>query len=134
MTLRSNAKFKEKLTCGFKFEMWVHIFITRRISWIFTQPLKILKISHWWAVFVQSIWGLNLKKYRGVIFHDTVQWYKIWINLGLVVSKMALRIGRTFIRALKRLKNCTLMGTFCQKHIMFQSENLRGIRCHDTQE
>ena len=32
-----------------------------------------------------------------------------------------------FIRELKNLKNCTLMGSFCPKHIMFQLENFRRI-------
>ena len=54
---------------------------------------------------------------------------KIWINPGLLVSKMAWGIGWNFIRALKNLKNCTLMGCFCPKHIMFQLENFRGIMC-----
>ena len=67
------------------------------------------------------------QKYKGVIFHDTEQWCKIWINPYLVVSKMAWRIGWTFIRAFKSLKNCTLMGSFCPKHIMFQLGNFRGI-------
>ena len=33
----------------------------------------------------------------------------------LMVSKMAWGIGWTFNRALKNLKNCTLMGSFCPK-------------------
>ena len=37
----------------------------------------------------------ELKKYRGVIFHDTEQWCKIWIIPDLVVSKMACGIGWT---------------------------------------
>ena len=74
----------------------------------------------------------ELKKYKRAIFHDTKQWCKIWINLDLLVSKMAWGIGWTFIRA-KSLKNCALMGSFCPKHIMFQSANFRGIMCHDTQ-
>ena len=45
----------------------------------------------------------ELQKYRRVIFHDTEQWCKIWINPDLVVSKMTWRIGWTFIRALKSL-------------------------------
>ena len=45
----------------------------------------------------------ELKKCR-VIFHDTEQWCKIWINPDLVVSKMAWGIGWTFIRAPKSLK------------------------------
>ena len=31
----------------------------------------------------------EVKKYRWVFFNDTEQWCKIWINLDLVVSKMA---------------------------------------------
>ena len=55
------------------------------------------------------------------------------IYSDLVVSKMAGGIGLTFIRALQSLKDCILMGSFCQKHIMFQLENFRGIMCHDTE-
>ena len=39
-----------------------------------------------------------------------------------------------FIRALRSLKNCTLMGSFCPKHVTFQLENFRGFTCHDTEE
>ena len=75
----------------------------------------------------------ELKKYGGVIFHDTEQWCKVWIKPDLVVSKTAWGIGWTFITALKNLKNCTLMGSFCPKDIMFLLENFRGIMCHDTE-
>ena len=51
----------------------------------------------------------------------------------LMVSKMAWGIGWSFIRALKNLKNCTLMSSFCPKHIMFQLETFREIMCHDTE-
>ena len=71
----------------------------------------------------------DLQKYRGFVFHDTEQWCKIWINTDLLVSKMPWGIGWTFIRALKSLKNYTLMGSFCPKH-MFQLEKFIGIMCH----
>ena len=74
----------------------------------------------------------ELQKYGGVIFHDTEQWYKIWINPDLVVSKIAREIGWTFVRALKSLKDRTLMGSFCLKHV-FQIENFIGITYHDTE-
>ena len=77
--------------------------------------------------FCQKYVRFELKKYRGVIFHETEQWCKNWINPDLVVSKMAWGIGWTFIRALKSLKNCTLMGSFCPKNIMFQLENFREL-------
>ena len=75
----------------------------------------------------------ELKKYGGVIFHDTEQWCKVWIKPDLVVSKTAWGIGWTFITALKNLKNCTLMGSFCPNDINFQLKHFRGIMCHDTE-
>ena len=43
-----------------------------------------------------------------------------------MVSKMAWGIGWIFSRATKSLKNCTLTGSFCPKH-MFQLENFREL-------
>ena len=124
MTLKSDAKFKEKLTCGFKYDMkdLVNFHPTTQKSKNFTSM----------GYFCPKYMRFELKKYRGVIFHDTEQWCKIWINPDLVVSKMAWGIGWTFIRALKSLENCTSMGSFCQRHIMFQLEYFRGIMSHDT--
>ena len=98
-------------------------YMTREIWWIFTQALKSLKISFRWPVFVQNVQGLSCKKTEKLSFMTL---NKIWINPGLVVSKMASGIGWTFIRALRSLKNCTFMGFFCPKH-MFQLENVSGI-------
>ena len=43
MTLKSDTKFKEKLTCGFKYDIG--------IFWIFTQPLESSIISLRWIIF-----------------------------------------------------------------------------------
>ena len=98
---------------------------TQGICWIFTQQLKSLKILLD-GLFCPKYARFELKKYRGVIFYDTEQWCKIWINPEFVVSKIAWGIGCTLIRVLESLKHCTLMGSFCLKH-MFQLENYRGI-------
>ena len=45
---------------------------------------------------------------------------------------MACEIGLTYITTLKSLKNCTLVDSFCPKHLMFQLSNFRGIMSHDT--
>ena len=55
MTLKSTAKFKEKLTFGFKYDMKDLVNFPKYIRF-------------------------ELKKYRGVVFHDTEQWCKNWIN------------------------------------------------------
>ena len=127
MTLRSNAKVKEKLTCSFKYEMrnFMNFYPTTQKSQNFTLM----------GYFCLKYMRFELKKYRGVIFHVTEQWCKIWINPDLVVSKMPWGIGWTFIKAPKSLKvSCTLIGRFCPKHTRFQLENFREIMCHDTEE
>ena len=108
MTLKSDAKFKEKLTCSFKY----HI---KNLVNFHPNTQKSENFTSIWAPFVESISVWDKKKYRGVIFRDTEQWYKIWINLDLVVSKLAWWILWTFNKALKNLKICNLMGSFCPK-------------------
>ena len=55
----------------------------------------------------------ELKNYGGVIFHDTEQWWKIWMKLDRVVSKLALRIAWTFIRT--KSKKLYIHGLFLSK-------------------
>ena len=63
--------------------------MTWGIWWIFNHPLKIPKISLHWAKYMR----FELKKYRGVIFHNTEQWCKIWINLSLWFQKWHEELG-----------------------------------------
>ena len=93
--------------------------MTWRIWWIFTQPLKGSKISLRWAIRPKYM-KFELKQYRGVIFHDTEQWCKIWINPDLVVSKMAWGIRWTFIRA-RKVWNIVHWWTLLVKSIWFFS-------------
>ena len=51
MTLESDAKFEKKLILGSKNGL--------RNLVNFTQPLRSLKISFGWAIFVQSVSGLS---------------------------------------------------------------------------
>ena len=127
MTLKSDAKFKEKLTCRFTFKFDMRNLVNFHPS---TQKSENFTLM---SYFCPKYMRFELKKYSGVIFHDTGQWCKTWVNPDLVLSKMAWEIGWTFITALKSRKNCSLIGSFCPKHIMFQLKDLRGIMCHDTE-
>ena len=95
-----------KLTWGFKYEMWnlVNFHSTTQKSKNFTSM----------GSFFPNYMSFELKKYRGVIFHDTEQWCKIWINPDLVVSKMPWGIGWTFIKAPKSLKVVHWSDVFVQ--------------------
>ena len=90
MKLKRNAKFRDKMTCGFNYYVknLVNFHLTTQKSENFTLM----------RCFCPKHIMFELKKYRGVIFHDTEQWCKIWINPDLVVSKMTWGIGWTFIR------------------------------------
>ena len=69
MTPKTDAKFKEKLTCGFKYDMrnLVNFHPTTQKSGNFTSM----------GSFCPKYIRFELKKYKGVIFHE------------LVISKMA---------------------------------------------
>ena len=123
MTLKSDAKYKEKLTCGFK---WYEEF-----GKFLPSYSKVWKF-YFNELFLSKVYKIWAKKHRGIIFRDTAEWCKTWINPNLVVSKMVWKIGWAFIRTLKNLKNCTLMGFLWAKHTMFQLESFKGIMCHDT--
>ena len=112
MTLKSNAKFEEKLTLGSRNDIrnLVDFHAT-------TQKFKDFpSIGYFYPKYMR----FELIKYKVVIFYDTEEWSKIWINPNLVVTKMTWRIGRTFIRALKSLKIVHWYALFVQSmNIMF---------------
>ena len=65
MTLKSDAKFKEKLTCGFKYD------IRNLVKFHPTTQ----KFENFFSMgsFCPKYIRFELKKYREVIFHDTEQ-------------------------------------------------------------
>ena len=54
MTLESDAKFEEKLTCGLENNM-------RNLANIYQSTCKSSKLGHWWDSFVQSWKCMSLK-------------------------------------------------------------------------
>ena len=122
MKLKRDAKFKEKLTCSFKHDIrnLVNFHPTNQKSENFTSM------------------GSFCPKYKGLrqkIQRNYLSWQ--WTVMGnlnkpwLCGFKTGIRNWWTFIKALKNLKICTLMGSF--QLFMFQLENSREIMCHDTE-
>ena len=122
MTLNSDANLKKN---------WL---VVSNMNWgNFHQTTQKSKNLTLMGYFCPKYMRCELKKYRGVIFHGTEQWCKIWIKPDLVVSKMVWGTGWTFIRAPKSLKKCTLIGSFHPKHIMFKLEYFKRILCNNTE-
>ena len=77
-----------------------------------------------------SFWAkyrlFELKKYRGVIFHGTEEWWKIWRN-WLVVSKLTWGIWQILTQALKSLKTFHFNGLLLSKiYIVWTKKLQRG--------
>ena len=68
MTLKSDVKFEEKPLCCFKN-------VKNLVN--FDRALKILKNLHFdWSLSCK-LYNFDIRKYRSVIFHDTVESCKI---------------------------------------------------------
>ena len=68
--------------------------LTWGICEILTRALKVSKIF----ILICSFWAnyilFELKKYKGVIFHDTVEWCKIWVKTDLWFEKWHEEFGK----------------------------------------
>ena len=69
MILKIDAKFKEKLTCSLEHDL-------KKLGEFSTNHSKVWKIR-FDGLFLSKVQSFEIKKYRGVIFHDPEQWYKI---------------------------------------------------------
>ena len=69
MTIKSDVKFEEKLTCGFEYDM--------RDLLNFHPTTQRFENFFLMGSFCPKYTSFKLKKYRGVIFQDTEQWCKI---------------------------------------------------------
>ena len=78
------------------------------------EHLKILKICILMGCFWPKHIIFKLKKYRGVIFHDTRDWCKIWRKTDLWLSNSSIKWGiwQLFTRALESPKIGISMGFF----------------------
>ena len=83
------------------------------------------------------LWSKSFKVYAKEVQksypHDTEEWCKVQIKTNLWFQIWHEELDELLIRALKSLKTCTLMGSFCPKHIIFQPENFIGVMYHNTE-
>ena len=126
MTMKNDAKFEEELTCRFKIDL---------TNWQFwPEHLKVSKMftlmCSFWAKYIL----VELKKYIGVIFHDTEEWYKICRGINVSFQNWHEEFGRFWPEHLKVSKIFTLMGSFWTKYILFELKRYRGFIFHDTEE
>ena len=78
MTLKIDEKFEEKLICCFSWQ---------KFGEFLSEHSKVSKIYTLIGPLREKYVMFDLKKYRGVIFHDTREWCKIWRKTDLWFGK-----------------------------------------------
>ena len=105
MTMKNDAKFDKELTYQFKIDIW-------NLNEFWSEHLKVSKsfilMCSFWAKYIL----FELKKYRGVIFHDTEEWYKIWRGIDLSFQNWHKIFDKFWLEKSKFSKMFTLMHSF----------------------
>ena len=100
---------------------------------IWTKHSKVSKIfilmGSFWAKYIL----FELKKYRGIIFHETEEGYKIWRGIKLSFQKWYKEFEKIWAEHSKVSKILILMGSFWAKYVLFELK-YRGIIFHENEE
>ena len=99
-----------------------------------SEYLKVSKIF----ILMDSFWAkyilFELKKYRGVIFHEAEEGYKIWREINLSFQNWHNEFDKFWPEHSKDAKIFTLIGSFWAKYLLLELKKYRGIIFHDTEE
>ena len=97
-----------------------------KVSKIFTL------IVSFWAKYIL----FELKNYRGVIFHETEEGYKIWRGIDSSFQNWHKEFDKFWAKHLKVSESFTLIGFFWTKYILFELKRYRGGTAifHDIEE
>ena len=97
------------------------------------EHLEVLKMFTLMCSFWAEYIFFELKKYRGVIFHDTEEWYKIWRGIDMSFQNWHGEFDEFWPAHLKISKILTLMGSFWAEYILFELKKYRWVIFHDTE-
>ena len=127
MTMKNDAKFEEEFSCHFKTE-------TRNLNKFWSEHLKVSKIF----ILMCSFWAkyifFHLKKYRGLIFYETEEGYRIWKGIDLSFQNWQKEFDKFWPGHLKVPNIFTLIGSFWAKYILFGLKKYRGVISLETEE
>ena len=74
-----------------------------------------------------------LRKYRGVIFHETEEGYKTWGGIDWSFQNWDKKFDNFWLEHLKVSKVSPLMGSFSAKYILLEVKNYGGVIFHETE-
>ena len=94
---------------------------------------KVSKISNLFGPFRAKYIMFDLKKYRGVILHDTGEWCKIRWGIDLSLQNWLEEFNKFWPKHLKISNIRTLMSCFWPKYIMFELKRYREVMFDGTE-
>ena len=98
------------------------------------KHLKVSKIF----ILMYSFWAkyilFELKKYRGIIFHETEEGYKIWRGIDLSFKNWHKNFDKFWSERSKVSKVFNLIDSFWAKYILFELRKYREVIFHETEE
>ena len=92
-----------------------------------SNPSKVSKITTLIGLFHTKYIIFDLKKYRGIIFHDTEESCKIWRITHLWFGKWHEDFARFSPELSKISKICILMSYFWPKYIIFEQKKYKRV-------
>ena len=127
MKLKRDTKFGEESTFHLKI-CW------RNLTKFDPSARKFKKnfilMGSFWAKYIL----FELKKYRGIIFHETEEGYKIWRGINLLFKNWHKEFDKFWSEHSKVSKIFTLMGSFWGKYVLFGLKKYRSVVFHETEE
>ena len=83
-----------------------------------------------WAKYIL----FELKKYRGITFHETEERCKIWRGINLSFQNWHKEFDKIWPEHLKVSKMFILLGSVWAKYVLFELEKYRGIIFYEIEE
>ena len=127
MKLKRDTKFGEVSTYHFKIGI-------RNLTKFDPSTRKSKKnfilMASFWAKYIL----FELKKYIGIIFHETEERYKIWRGIEFSFQNWLKEFDKIWPEHSKVSKMFILMSSFWAKYIFFELKMYRGIIFHETEE
>ena len=129
MKLKRDAKFGEESTCRLKIgisNLTNFDPSTSKVSKIF------ILMGSFWAKYI----FFEIKKYRGIIFHETEGGYKTWRGIDLSFQNWHKKFHKFWSEHFKSLKKIVLIGFLWPKNVLFELQrySYRQVIFHDTEE
>ena len=100
---------------------------------LLTAHVKFYKLCTLLDSFCWKFIKFKLRKYIGVMPHDSEDWCKIWRKIDLLFQKWQ-EFGEFWPKHSQVSKMCIFISSYCTKYLKFDLKKYRGVIFHDTEK